>query len=144
MRSSRIISATSSGKRIFGVQPSFLRGFTLTVDYYDIEIEKAINSLTGQAIINRCYDDPVGIDNPFCAVVFRRSSSDPLVNGTFAGQAGRRFDGFPDFNLLGAPYNQTITPGFFQVPFNYAKLATSGRYSTLYTSRQSSERIAVW
>lgn len=117
-------------------QPSFLRGFTLTVDYYDIEVEQAINSLTGQAIINRCYDDPVGINNPFCAVVNRRTSSDPLVNGTFTGQAGRRFDGFPDFNLTGAPYNQPITAGFTAAPFNFAKLATSGiDVDASYTTR---------
>ena len=108
------------------LQPRFLPGFSLTVDYYNIEIRQAINSLTGQQIINRCYDDPVSIDNPFCDAVFRRSSSDPLVNGTFTGQAGRRFDGFPDFNLLSDPYNQTITPGFLQQPFNFAKLKTSG------------------
>lgn len=107
-------------------QPRILPGFSLTVDYYNIEIEQAINSLLGQAIINRCYDDPVSTDNPFCDVVFRRSSSDAIVNGTFAGQSGRRFDGFPDFNLLGAPYNQTVTPGFYASPFNFAKLKTSG------------------
>lgn len=107
-------------------QPTFLRGFSLTIDYYDIEIKQAINSLAGQAIINRCYDDPVGIDNPFCDAVFRRTSSDPIVNGTFDGQAGRRFDSFPDFNLLAPPYNQTITPGFYQSPFNFAKLVTKG------------------
>lgn len=117
-------------------QPSFLRGFSLTVDYYNIEIEQAINSLTGQAIINRCYDDPTGLNNPFCDAVFRRSSSDGLVDGTFAGQAGRRFDGFPDFNLTGAPYNQTIAPGFLQAPFNYAKLKTSGiDVDASYTTR---------
>ncbi|HEY0621449.1 TonB-dependent receptor domain-containing protein [Sphingomonas sp.] len=121
-------------------QPSFVRGLTVTVDYYNIEIKKAINSLTGQAIIDRCYDDPVGIDNPFCAVVFRRSSSDPMVNGTFAGQAGRRFDGFPDFNLLGPPYNQTQGTGFLQVPFNYAKLKTSGiDVDVNYTTRAFGE-----
>ena len=107
-------------------QPTFASGFTMSIDYYNIEIEQAINSLTGQAIIERCYDDPVGIDNPFCAVVFRRSSADPLVNGTFAGQSGRRFDGFSDFNLVGAPYNQPITAGFYATPFNFAKLKTSG------------------
>lgn len=107
-------------------QPSFVRGLTVTVDYYNIEVKQAINSLTGQAIIDRCYDDPVSLDNPFCAAVFRRRSTDPLVNGTFVGQSGRRFDGFADFNLLGAPYNQTQGTGFLQQPFNYAKLKTSG------------------
>lgn len=131
--------------------PRFARGLSIQFDYYNIEVKQAINSLTGQAIINRCYDDPVGIDNPFCAVVFRRTSSDAIVNGTFAGQAGRRFDGFPDFNLTGAPYNQAVTPGFYQVPFNYAKLKTSGIDVNLdYTTelggggRFSTKAIVSW
>jgi outer membrane receptor protein involved in Fe transport len=107
-------------------QPSFVRGLTITVDYYDIEIKQALNSLTGQALINRCYDDPGGINNPFCDAVFRRTSANGIVNGTFAGQAGRRFDGLPDINLLAAPYGQTLGSGFLSAPFNYAKLTTSG------------------
>jgi outer membrane receptor protein involved in Fe transport len=103
-------------------QPSFLPGFTLSVDYYDIKISDAINSLTGQAIINRCYDDPVSIDNPFCAVVFRRPANpaNPIESFTFVGQGGRRFAGVPDFAL------GTAGNGFISQPFNFAKLTTSG------------------
>lgn len=105
------------------VQPRWVPGLTVTVDYYNIEIEQAINSLTGQAIINRCYDDPVGLDNPFCDVVFRRGggNANPLFDYTFAGQAGRRFAGFTDFTLSSAD-----APGFISQPFNFAKLKTSG------------------
>jgi outer membrane receptor protein involved in Fe transport len=102
-------------------QPRFLPGFSLTVDYYNIEIRQAINSLTGQQVINRCYDDPVSIVNPFCAAVFRRfSATDPILNGTFAGQSGRRFAGFTDFTL------PVTGPGYISAPFNFAKLKTSG------------------
>lgn len=101
-------------------QPNFLPGFALTVDYYDIEITEAISGLTGQAILNRCYDDPVGIDNPFCAAIFRRTSTDPIANATFDGQLGRRFDGFPDFAL------PQLGPGFLNQPFNFQRLETSG------------------
>lgn len=101
-------------------QPSFLPGFSLTVDYYNIKIKKAISGLTGQAIANRCYDDPNTLDNPYCAAIFRRSSADPYVNFTFDGQAGRRFDGFPEITL------PVIGPAFLNQPFNYQSLKTSG------------------
>lgn len=101
-------------------QPRFLPGFSLTVDYYDIKIEQAIDSLSGQNVINRCYDDPVSINNPFCAVVFRRRSADGIADFTFAGQQGRRFAGFNDFNL------GVTGPGFVSQPFNFARLETAG------------------
>lgn len=100
--------------------PRFLPGFSITVDYYNIEIKQAIDTITPQALVNRCYDDPGGINNPFCAQVIRRRSTDPIADFTFAGQQGRRFAGFPDFNI-GLQGN-----GFTNGPFNYAKLTTSG------------------
>ncbi len=101
-------------------QPRAIPGLAVTVDYYDIEITTAISGLTGQNIINRCYDDPVSIDNPFCDAVFRRSTDDPITNGAFDGQAGRRFDGFPDFSF------PVLGPGFLNQPFNFQALKTKG------------------
>jgi outer membrane receptor protein involved in Fe transport len=101
-------------------RPRFLPGFSLTLDYYNIEIEEAISGLTGQAIINRCYEDPQTLNNPFCAAVFRRTSTDPYVNFTFNGQADRRFDGFPEIVL------PRIGPGFLNQPFNFQSLKTEG------------------
>lgn len=101
-------------------RPSFLPGFSLTVDYYNIEIEQAIAGLSGQAIVNRCYEDPNTLDNPFCDAIFRRTSSDPYVNFTFDGQAGRRFDGFPEVVL------PLLGPSFLNQPFNFQSLKTEG------------------
>lgn len=102
-------------------EPRFIPGLSIKLDYYKIKIEQVISGLTGQAIINRCYDDPVSIDNPFCAATFRRfSATDAILNGTFAGQVNRRFGGFPDFIL------PQTGPGFLNQPFNFAKLETSG------------------
>ena len=39
----------------FVFQPSFLPGFNFTVDYWDISIEDAIQSVTAQDIVNSCY-----------------------------------------------------------------------------------------
>ncbi len=95
------------------IQPQALRGFSLTVDYYNITIKDAIFSLGAQTIVNQCYDNPSGISNPFCAAVFRNP------NGTFAGQQNVLHGGatvsFP-----------TTGPSFFSQGFNYAKLETSG------------------
>lgn len=103
------------------VQPSFIPGLSLSVDYYNIKIEQVIQGLTGGQVINRCYDDPVGIDNPFCAAIFRRTGTgDPLQDFTFEGQTSRTFVGADQINL------PKIGPSFLNQPFNFAKLQTSG------------------
>jgi outer membrane receptor protein involved in Fe transport len=101
-------------------QPSFVPGLSFSVDYYDIQVKSVISAVGSQAIINQCYDDPVGIDNPFCAAVFRRTSADPFENATFAGQRDRVIAGLPNINLT-----QT-GPSFLQAPFNFAKLKARG------------------
>ncbi|MGK6354837.1 TonB-dependent receptor domain-containing protein [Sphingomonas sp. DT-207] len=102
-------------------QPEYLRGFTFVVDYYNIRVNNVIQGLTGQQIINRCYDDPVGIENPFCAVVFRRSGTgSATADYTFDGQTSRRLDNTPDVVL------PKVGPAFLNQPFNFAGLKTRG------------------
>ncbi|WP_163536029.1 TonB-dependent receptor, partial [Klebsiella pneumoniae] len=36
------------------LQPSFLRGFAMSVDYYNIKINGAIGSVAAQTIVDRC------------------------------------------------------------------------------------------
>ena len=102
------------------LQPRFIPGLTVSVDYYDIKVTNVISGLTGQAIINRCYDDPDGIDNVFCDAVSRRTSADPLINATFNGQSSRRLQNTPDITLPSGG------SAFFNQPFNFAALKTSG------------------
>ncbi|MEL6566898.1 MAG: TonB-dependent receptor [Pseudomonadota bacterium] len=58
-------------------QPSFFEGFSLTVDYWDVEIEQGIDSVTGSNTIINCYDaDNSGGDlssNDFCNRITRRT-----------------------------------------------------------------------
>lgn len=102
----------------FVAQPRVLPGFSLSVDYYDIEVENVIFSLAGQTVINQCYDDPGGINNQFCAAVNRRTSG-PFA-GTFTGQFNKVVGGV----TLEIP--GPTSPSFFQQPFNFARLETSG------------------
>jgi outer membrane receptor protein involved in Fe transport len=46
-------------------QPRFLPGFSLSVDYYNIEVNDVIVSLTAQQIANSCYD-AASLENVFC------------------------------------------------------------------------------
>jgi outer membrane receptor protein involved in Fe transport len=104
------------------LQPPFLPGFSLTIDYYNITVENVISGLTGQAIINRCYDDPTGLNNEFCAAINRRTSAtDPFLNGTFAGQSSRRLPGITQDIPLPVTGNS-----FINQPYNFAALEREG------------------
>ncbi|WP_426163240.1 TonB-dependent receptor domain-containing protein [Sandarakinorhabdus sp. DWP1-3-1] len=93
--------------------PRFAPGLVLTVDYYNIELKNAINTVLAQTVINQCYDSPDGIDNSFCRALTRNP------NGTFAGQQNVLHAGSQvDFPATGS--------SFTQGPFNYARQKTSG------------------
>jgi outer membrane receptor protein involved in Fe transport len=62
------------------VQPRFVPGLTLTVDYWDIEIEDAIVAISAQNIVNGCYDSP-SLDNAFCPLISRNPAADSAQNG---------------------------------------------------------------
>jgi outer membrane receptor protein involved in Fe transport len=119
-------------------QPKFAPGLVFAVDYYNIRVKDVITGLTGQAIINRCYDDPVGIDNPFCAVVSRRTGTGASTGDyTFAGQSSRRLDNTPDIVL-------PITgPAFLNQPFNFAGLKTRGIDFDVSYRRNIKEDLSV-
>lgn len=52
--------------------PRFVPGISLTVDYFKIEVEDAINSLSADQLVNECYGNDGGIvGNPFCAFITR-------------------------------------------------------------------------
>jgi outer membrane receptor protein involved in Fe transport len=49
--------------------PSFIPGFSLAIDYYDIKLENAVQFFSAQAIVNKCYDLPQ--PNQFCGMLTR-------------------------------------------------------------------------
>jgi outer membrane receptor protein involved in Fe transport len=96
---------TSKSLTIGGVlQPRFVPGFSLSVDYYDIQVNQVIANLSAQGILNQCYDEPT-LNNPFCPL-FQRYGAAGGPNGE------------PPF---------TIIPNSLHVaPVNFAKLKTRG------------------
>lgn len=51
--------------------PSFLDNFSVTVDYWDIEIKDAIQGFARQTAVDQCVGQAQYPDNPFCALVTR-------------------------------------------------------------------------
>ena len=81
------------------IQPRFLRGLSMSADYYSINITNAISAVTAQDIVNTCYDN-ITFPNQFCDL-FRR-------NGTASGPATF------GFNFLS------------QTQLNFGRIETSG------------------
>ena len=118
---------TSNSYTIGGIfTPRAVPGLILSVDYYNIELKNAINTVGAQTVINQCYDSPDGINNSFCRAITRNP------NGTFAGQTNVLHGGGQvDFPATGNGSS------FIQGAFNYAKQKTSGinfdlTYSTTF------------
>lgn len=62
------------------LNPSFLKGVTLAVDYYDIRIKDAIDAYSNRDIQLQCYDtDTVQTGNPFCADITRNPNNGQIV-----------------------------------------------------------------
>lgn len=56
-------------------QPEFVEGLSLTVDYWKIEIDDAIQLVGAQDILDKCVDSETGVDNQFCSLVTRGSDN---------------------------------------------------------------------
>ena len=82
------------------VQPRFIPGLTARFDWYDIKIEKAINTATAEEIAQLCVDQPT-LDNQYCDAIVRQNGDDGLTLAGF----------IIDFTLQ---------------PFNVARFRTSG------------------
>lgn len=80
-------------------QPSFLRGLSISVDYYDIKVTNLLEQVSGSAVLTNCYDAP-NIDNRFCRLIAQRqadgsfNADSALFIGTanFAKQTARGID----------------------------------------------------
>ena len=62
------------------IQPSFIEGLSLTIDYYDVEITDAITQIPGSTKLDVCYNTP-GLAHEFCGdQSFTRSALTGDVN----------------------------------------------------------------
>ncbi|CAE1137290.1 TonB-dependent receptor plug domain-containing protein [Xanthomonas euroxanthea] len=73
-------------------QPEFFDGFGMSIDYWRIDLQDAIGTVTAETNATRCVDNPGGIDNSFCGFVQRA----PL--GGFTDPQGRIY---PEHSIIG-------------------------------------------
>jgi iron complex outermembrane receptor protein len=64
------------------IQPRFVEGLTVSLDYWDIVIEDAISEISAQNIATSCYDSP-SLDNPFCELLDRNREPTSAQSGGF-------------------------------------------------------------
>jgi len=79
------------------LQPRFIPGFSLSVDYYDITVNDVIAAVGAAAIVSSCYDQPT-LNNPFCSQFERYRGTGVGPNGEIPGQILQG-------NLIAAPLN---------------------------------------
>ncbi|MBV8686472.1 MAG: TonB-dependent receptor [Alphaproteobacteria bacterium] len=66
---------TSKSLTLGGIfQPRWVPGLSVSVDYYNITVNKVISSIAAQTIVNQCYDQPT-LQNPFCSLFQRAGAS---------------------------------------------------------------------
>lgn len=71
---------TSNSFTVGGVlRPRYIRGLSLSVDYFNIRVNNVISSVSAQTIANQCYDQ-VTTNNAFCAL-FKRAGPTGGPNG---------------------------------------------------------------
>ena len=89
--------------------PTWFRGFSATIDYYDIKIKGAIASLSIASIVNGCVDSAT-LANQFCAAVTRDVSgniqnvNNQVFNVAQFKTKGVDFGASYRFNLQDLPY----------------------------------------
>lgn len=64
--------------------PEFAPGLTITADYYNIEIEGAIDALSGREVAELCVDLPT-TNNPFCGQVTRDPNNGNAISDFQSG-----------------------------------------------------------
>lgn len=81
-------------------QPSFLENSVVTIDYWKIELEDAISTIASQEILDRCVDAEGGINNQYCNLITRDSTSSEitLIQNSVLNVSGQEASGV-DFEL---------------------------------------------
>lgn len=107
--------------------PRFMQGLTVSLDWFDIEIEDAISFVSLQSTVNNCVDRPGGPDADFCSLVTRNSNaSDPFFFRIEGGQV----------TYVNA---SRLTTSGLDVALNYAMPLGAGNLSLMLTGTYTDE-----
>jgi outer membrane receptor protein involved in Fe transport len=110
------LDVEKSDSYTYGVvlQPRWVPGLSLSVDYYDINVKGVIATVTPQQIVNQCYDSPT-LNNIFCGQFTRFA-------GPGTGPLGENPGRVLGNSLINAPLNfANRTRRGLDVNFSYRK-----------------------
>lgn len=98
----------------FVYQPELVENLTLTVDYWSIDIEDAIDEVSAQNILNKCVDSVSGLNQQFCSLVRRDANKQiRFITSTSQNVAAQTAEGFDfevgyDFDALGGNFKTKL------------------------------------
>jgi outer membrane receptor protein involved in Fe transport len=77
------------------IQPRFMSNFSLTVDYYNIQIKHAILEVQAPDILDNCYDGNHGLDPLYCSLFTRDpvSHNVDFIQSTYINASALQTDG---------------------------------------------------
>ncbi|WP_395331647.1 TonB-dependent receptor [Novosphingobium sp. BL-8H] len=104
------------------IQPRWIPGLSVSVDYWDITVNNVIASVDAQTIADLCYDS-ASLDNPYCGL-FQRAGASGGANGE-------------------QPY-QILEGSLLESSLNYAKMKVRGiNVETTYDHRFDFGRLTL-
>lgn len=101
--------------------PSFLNNFSMSIDYFRIRIDNAVNVFQTQDVLNNCVDNAT-TDNPFCAAITRDAAGNLInvtsnnINVSRLDREGLEFD---------VRYARELGPGLLNMDFAATKMMTN-------------------
>jgi outer membrane receptor protein involved in Fe transport len=104
------------------IQPRFIPGLSVTVDYYNITVNQVIGSIAAQAIVNGCYDQP-DLNNQFCTLFTRYRGPTPG----------------PGTEVT----NQILQGSLIQIPLNFSALKRRGIDTEIAYRHQFNDNVRV-
>lgn len=107
--------------------PSFLPGFSITADYYNIKISQAIDSVSSQTLLDQCFGDASGFpNNIFCDAVTRDNDGQLLqIDNKEQNLSNMRASGLDvALGYLFDLNDEWNVPGVFSLRLLYSSLFT--------------------
>lgn len=119
---------TSDSYTVGGVlQPHWVPGLSITVDYYNIKVKQAIASVDAQTIVDQCYD-LASLNNQFCGLFRRAGASGGATEIPFQILEGSLLSSGVNFGLLRARGIDAEVAYAHQIS-HYGKLSLRGNYT---------------
>jgi outer membrane receptor protein involved in Fe transport len=105
--------------------PTFIRGFSATIDYIDITLKRAISQFSYSMVVESCYDAANYPNNPFCDLVER--DAEPGSNQYQLSNVGSTY-----FNSAEERYKGIVAALDYSVPTDFLGAGSTTSLSVDY------------